>query len=49
MNSVWLWLLPLGFCAPWIVGIVWLWRRVPADGWIPQSYGDHLRERVLQR
>jgi len=49
MNAVWLWLLPLGFCAPWIVGIVWLWRRVPADGWIPPSYGDHLQERVLPR
>jgi len=32
--------------APWIVGIVYYWRRRPRDGGIPMSMGDRARRRL---
>jgi hypothetical protein len=32
--------------APWIVGIVYYWRRRPRDGWIPPSIADMARNRL---
>jgi hypothetical protein len=32
--------------APWIVGIVYYWRRMPRDGAVPLSMGDRARRRL---
>ena len=37
--------LALLFGSPWIVGIVWMWRRLPRDGAVPPSMGEQLRSR----
>ena len=43
----WAWVVfPLGFGVPWIVGIVWAWRRRPRDGAIPLSAADEARRRL---
>jgi hypothetical protein len=39
-------LFPLVFGAPWIVGIVYYWRRIPRDGSIPPSLGERVRQRL---
>jgi hypothetical protein len=41
------WLLPILFCAPWIVAIAWVWKHLPKDGSIPISAGELARERLL--
>lgn len=46
---MWFWLLPFVLCAPWIVAIAWVWRRVPDDGWMPASMGSQVREQMLSR
>jgi len=38
--------LALLFGSPWIVGIVWMWRRLPRDRAVPPSMGEHLRRRI---
>jgi hypothetical protein len=35
--------------APWIVGIVYYWRRRPRDDWTPPSFGETLRQRMRVR
>jgi hypothetical protein len=40
------WTIPAVACAPWLVGIVWAWRRRPADGYLPPSLGERSRRRL---
>ena len=47
-KAMWFWLLPFVLCAPWIVGIAWMWSRLPDDGWMPPSMGSHVRQQILQ-
>jgi hypothetical protein len=42
----WAWLLPLGFGAPWLAAIAWLWNKRPRDGAIPPSMADAARKRL---
>jgi hypothetical protein len=44
-HTFWIWLLALGVCSPWIVASIVYWRLLPHDGFIPPSYGAHLRRR----
>jgi hypothetical protein len=39
-------LLGLAFATPWIVAILWSWRRRPRDGAIPPSLGEMVRKRL---
>jgi hypothetical protein len=49
LGSVWFWLFPILFCAPWVAAIVWLWPHLPHDGSIPPSAGDRALERLQPR
>jgi hypothetical protein len=42
----WVWLLPVGFAAPWITAIIVFWRKRPRDGEIPPSMADAARKRL---
>ena len=42
----WAWLIGLAAGAPWIVGIVYLWRRAPRDGTVPPSLAEEARRRL---
>jgi hypothetical protein len=46
LNAVLLWLLPILFCAPWIVANALVWAHLPKDGSIPPSAGDRARQRL---
>jgi hypothetical protein len=48
-NPVWYWLLPIAIATPWLAGIAWMWARLPKDGFIPQSAGEHARARLQRR
>jgi hypothetical protein len=48
-DALQLWLIVLAAGAPWIVGIVWAWRRLPRDGAVPLSLGERARQRLLWR
>jgi hypothetical protein len=48
-NPVWYWLLPIAIATPWLAGIVWMWARLPKDGFIPQSAGEHARAQLQRR
>jgi hypothetical protein len=37
---------PVLFGAPWIVGIVYYWRKIPRDGSIPPSLADRVRRQL---
>jgi len=43
----WVWLLlPILFSAPWIVAILWFWRRSPHGGEEPPSMAELSRRRL---
>jgi hypothetical protein len=35
--------------APWIVAIVWYWRRIPRDDYVPPSMSELARQRLWPR
>lgn len=39
-------LIALAAAFPWVVGIVYYWRRRPRDGAIPPSMADEARRRL---
>ena len=46
------WLFPVigaSLALPWLVAIVWAWRRRIRDGAIPLSLGERARRRLLVR
>ena len=47
-DSLWVMLgYPALFSAPWVIGIVWLWRRTPGgDGTPAPSMGELARRRL---
>jgi hypothetical protein len=49
VSAVWFWVVPVLFCTPWAVAIVWAWRLLPRDGWIPPSAGERALERLASR
>jgi hypothetical protein len=46
MAGWWAWLFPFVCGAPWMVAIVYYWRRRPRDGAIPMSTADRARQRL---
>jgi hypothetical protein len=48
-NPVWYWLLPIAITTPWLVGIAYMWARLPKDGFVPQSAGEQARARLQGR
>jgi hypothetical protein len=40
---------PAIFGAPWLLAIVWYWRRRPSDGAVPASMGQQALTRLSAR
>ncbi|MDX6619617.1 MAG: hypothetical protein QOK36_2003 [Gaiellales bacterium] len=44
----WVWLLPVGFAAPWITAIIGFWRTRSRDDELPPSMADEARKRLWE-
>ncbi len=44
-THLWVWAVPIILGSPWIVASIWLWRRLPRDGFVPPSMGELARKR----
>jgi hypothetical protein len=45
-THLWIWAIPLILGSPWLAASIYLWRRLPRDGFVPPSMGELARKRL---